>query len=130
MEKKEYTAKNNKLVILLLNLSLAFSVFAFSGFASVTPNHLQKTVQTEVRIPTPKKERKIACYKTQLTFLVKNYFFAFSARTLLKNYSEIIKAKGDTLCKEFASFSPGSDILLISYLPRSSNERVVNPSRG
>jgi hypothetical protein len=128
MDKKEYTVRNNKLVILLLNLSLAFSVFAFSGFASVT--HLQKTVQTEVRIHVPKREKKIAFYKTQSTFFVNNYFFTFSVHALQNNHTQIIKAKGDTLHKEFVSFSQGFDILLIHYLPRSSEECVVNPSRG
>jgi len=117
-----------------MNLTILFSLFAFSGYVSESRICQQKPTQTELIVSTNIHNKRTVSFKRLLTELkvIASYSgnWTDKVNASLLQYERLIKTKFDNNSKWLVSFKKPVKILKTKYTPRNSDEIILNYSRG
>ena len=124
----QFTYQKDKLKKWLLTVTLLFSIFTFSGYASNQQSREQHTTQTELVISSNHKTcKRTVSYKkafdltSSSDFLINPYK---SWTNALFTHKIITKVKLDSLSRQFYSHKSAAQFLQVKTIPQSSDEDI------
>jgi len=118
----------DKLTKWLLTITLLFSVFTFSGYASNSQSRQQQATQTELVISNNHKTcKRVISYKKYFELISYNDFLIstyISWANTLFTYNILTKVKLDSISKQFYSYKSTGRFLQVKTIPKSSDEDI------
>lgn len=128
MMNTQFTYQKDKLKKWLLTVTLLFSIFTFSGYASNHQSREQHTTQTELVISSNHKTcKQTVSYKKAFDLTSSNDFLInpYKSRTnTLFTYNILTKVKFDSLSRQFYSHKSTTPFLQVKTIPQSSDEDI------
>ena len=134
MLKSQKIESKGRLLKWLMNLTILFSLFAFSGYVADNRICQQSPRQTELIVSTSINNKRTVTFKRLLTEsrVIASYSsnWTYKVNASLLQYERLIKTKLDNNSKWLVSFKKPVKILKTKYTPRNADEIISNYSRG